>query len=125
MLRDSRLTLRSHAALTPFDLQATSTSSFILRCTSFPSADLDQAYVNVGVEGEFCCDGTIDKATIFTIEVTESGKELMVNGDHTSFSFPNPPSFLQPSSDKAGFVSLIGLGPDGILQCWVGYGGFV
>ena len=78
MLRDSRLTLRDHSALTRFVVEAVSDNQFILQV---PAMQNDNCYVFTSNKGAFYAKASRDKAQRFQFEVTELGLELFSEGD--------------------------------------------
>jgi hypothetical protein len=77
MLRDRRLTLRNHSALTCFVVEAVSDKDFILQATNVS----EKGYVTVGDKGAFFAQGSREEAQKFQIEVTELGSELYLSGN--------------------------------------------
>jgi hypothetical protein len=73
MLRDSRLTLRNHSALTRFIVEAVSTTDFILQA---PAVGGDNSYVTIGNKGAFFAQASREKAQKFQFKVTDLGVEL-------------------------------------------------
>ncbi|KAI1056453.1 hypothetical protein LB507_002432 [Fusarium sp. FIESC RH6] len=78
MLRDSRLTLRDHSALTHFVVEAVGDNQFILQV---PAMQNDNCYVFTANKGAFYAKASRDKAQRFQFEITELGLELFLEGD--------------------------------------------
>jgi hypothetical protein len=78
MLRDSRLTLRDHSALTRFVVEAVGDNQFILQV---PAMQNDNCYVFTANKGAFYAKASRDKAQRFQFEITELGLELYLEGD--------------------------------------------
>lgn len=78
MLRDRRLTIRNHAALTRFIVKATSDTDFLLQ-----AADVEDGsdwYVRPQDHNAFYAPGSRDKAQRFQISAAEFGLELYLAG---------------------------------------------
>lgn len=73
MLRDSRLTLRDHAALTSFIVEAVDGAEFVLKT---PAIEGDNSYVSIGDKGVFTANASRDNAQKFQFKVTDLGVEL-------------------------------------------------
>ncbi|KAH7192762.1 uncharacterized protein B0J16DRAFT_394718 [Fusarium flagelliforme] len=78
MLRDSRLTLRDHSALTRFVVEAVGDNQFILQV---PAMQDDNCYVFTANKGAFHAKASRDKAQRFQFQITELGLELFLEGD--------------------------------------------
>lgn len=72
MLRDGRLTLRSHSALTELVIESVSDKDIVLHAT----AAGDQAYVRTGDKGAFFANASREQALKFQMQVTDIGMEL-------------------------------------------------
>ncbi|CAG7559529.1 unnamed protein product [Fusarium equiseti] len=78
MLRDSRLTLRDHSALTRFVVEAVGDNQFILQV---PAMQDDNCYVFTANKGAFHAKASRDKAQRFQFQITELGLALFLEGD--------------------------------------------
>jgi len=73
MLREGRLTLRNHSALTRFVVESVDNDNIVLHS---PDAGDDKAYIQVGNKGAFFANAPRDQAQKFQLQVTELGTEL-------------------------------------------------
>jgi len=78
MLRDSRLTLRDHSALTRFVVEAVGDNQFILQVPAMQDAN---CYVFTANKGAFHAKASRDKAQRFQFQITELGLEIFLEGD--------------------------------------------
>lgn len=76
MLRDGRLTLRNHSALTRFVVESISDQDIVLHA---PAAG-NKAYVQVSHKGAFFANASREQAQSFQLQVTELGIELYLAG---------------------------------------------
>jgi hypothetical protein len=74
MLRDRRLTLRNHSAITEFILESTSHSGCVLRA---PAMD-NNGYVRIGDRNGLSASASRDKAQHFELKLSDMGLELFI-----------------------------------------------
>ena len=77
MLRDRRLTLRNHSALTRFIVEAISDTDFLLQAVDAGN----DGYVRPRDHGAFYAQGSRHEAQKFQINVAEFGLELYLTGE--------------------------------------------
>ncbi|CAK4032244.1 Hypothetical predicted protein [Lecanosticta acicola] len=75
MLRDRRLTLREHAAITEFILETVEDDEFVLRATAYKG---DNNYIKAAGKGTFKAESSKKDAVRFHMMPTELGNELLV-----------------------------------------------
>lgn len=76
MLRERRLTLRNHSAITRLVVETVSDTDFVLQAPAVG----DKPYIKIGSKGAFVADASHDEAQKFQLEVTDLGIELWLAG---------------------------------------------